>query len=128
MRRMKQEVNDIDLIVIPSENRLEDLEAILGRIGELTMNGAEIKRLTFHGENIDIYVATRETWSTLELIRTGSAEHNIKLCTRAKDMGIKLHASGSGLTGRDGEPVEVFSEQSIFKALGLPYRLPWERD
>ena len=46
---------------------------------------------------LDIYVATPETWATLLLIRTGSRAHNIKLCARARAMGMRLHADGSGL-------------------------------
>src|SRR6266446_3745254 len=46
---------------------------------------------------VDIYMATEESWATLLLIRTGSAEHNIWMCARARACGGKLHADGSGL-------------------------------
>jgi DNA polymerase/3'-5' exonuclease PolX len=75
----------------------------------------------------------------LLLIRTGSKEHNIKLCQQAKRRGMKLHADGSGLekmlAGQGHEidnsttsRIPCPTEQSIFEALGLVYAEPWERE
>ncbi|MBN1366607.1 MAG: hypothetical protein JW967_01600 [Dehalococcoidales bacterium] len=83
--------------------------------------------------SVDFYIATPETWATLLLIRTGSREHNIKLCSLARQKGMKLHADGSGLfrvSLLESEPDERIAgdtEDSIFKALGLPYQEPEER-
>jgi len=46
---------------------------------------------------VDLYLCTPETWATTLLIRTGSAEHNIWLCNRARLRRGNLHADGSGL-------------------------------
>jgi len=46
-----------------------------------------VKRVLYNGEQIDLYFATPETWGTLVLIRTGSAEHNIKLSMIAQKEG-----------------------------------------
>lgn len=67
---------------------------------------------------------TPETWGTLVLIRTGSAEHNIKLSMIAQKKGLKL--SHSGLT-KNGEVI-TSTEKEIFKALDLPYVEPEERE
>jgi hypothetical protein len=77
---------------------------------------------------VDLYLATPETWATTLLIRTGSKEHNIWLCERARRLGGKLHASGQGLelpgeydplAQRSGPPRKVIpqTEDEIFKAL-----------
>lgn len=108
------------------------------------MGGGKIIRVGMgfsKGIDLDIYVATPETWATLLLIRTGSAAHNIRLCSRAKNMGMKLHADGSGLFSirekvnfygaverRDEELLASNSEEEIFKALGLPYEEPERRE
>ena len=88
---------------------------------------------------VDCYIATPETFATLLLIRTGSAEHNIWLAQRAKACGGKLHADGSGLElPGQYDPVaqrvvnmrvlRAQTEEEIFKALGLPLPLPADRE
>jgi len=76
---------------------------------------------------VDLYFATAETWATLLLIRTGSKENNIRLATLAKRRGWHLAANGDGLFDEKGRRVAGDSEESIYKALVLPYQEPWER-
>jgi DNA polymerase (family 10) len=89
------------------------------------------------GLMLDIYIATPETWATLLLIRTGSKEHNIRLCSLAKQKGMYLKADGQGLFKANNpnpikedpgwERIAGDTELSIFEALGLPYKRPEER-
>ena len=76
---------------------------------------------------IDLYFAEPETWATLLLIRTGSTENNIRLATRAKELGWHLAASGDGLFNENGERIAGDTEISIYNALGLPWQRPEER-
>lgn len=142
IRRHRPVVHDIDLVCIPS-NQGQFLVVLQG-LGRIKMGGGKIIRVGMgfsKGIDLDIYVATPETWATLLLIRTGSAAHNIRLCSRAKNMGMKLHADGSGLFSirekvnfygaverRDEELLASNSEEEIFKALGLPYEEPERRE
>lgn len=77
------------------------INSVLVSMGSLELNGSKIKRLWYGdrktGIGIDIYVATPETWATLLLIRTGSKENNIRLCSLAKRKGWHLKANGDGL-------------------------------
>jgi len=129
VRRRRPRVHDIDIVAIPKDfwNFYHHLRAL----GTLTMSGQKIMRVTVPSSvgplPVDCYVATPETWATLLLIRTGSAEHNIRLASRAKDRGWRLAASGDGLFNEKGERIAGDSELSIFNALGLPYKEPWER-
>jgi len=77
------------------------------------------------GIPIDVYLASAQTWPTLQLIRTGSAKHNIKLCVQAQRLGMTLHADGRGLQ-RGDEMLAVENEAQIFELLELDY-LPPER-
>jgi DNA polymerase (family 10) len=86
-----------------------------------------IKRLSPYCQ-VDIYIADETTWATLLLIRTGSTENNIRLCSRAKDMGWHLAASGDGLFNEMGKRIAGDTEISIYNALGLPYQEPLERN
>lgn len=138
VRRQKEEVNDIDIIVLPKEPFMFEMTFItylmdgtfkpmLKKDGK-PMIGPKIKSVIYKGVQVDIYVAEPETWATLLLIRTGSKEHNIKLCTIAKEKGWKLHASGEGLFNEKRERIAGDTETSIFEALGLEYVPPEERE
>lgn len=149
LRRRKQAVNDIDLVVIPKfihaqdetlfgepvqENLLEKKLTQLCLIGQLDLeaNGSKIKRFlkTVDGDTIpvDIYIASEQTWWTLLLIRTGSRNHNIKLAKRAMDLHMHLKADGSGLLTPGGTLIPIHTEEEIFRHLGLAYRPPEERE
>lgn len=125
VRRRKQFVNDIDLVAIPG---MSSPRAILQMLPVLIVrSGPKLARFKFKGIDIDIYYASPQTWGTLLLIRTGSVEHNIMLCNKALARGWKLRASGEGLFDSGGTRIAGDDEESIFRALGLPYREPWER-
>ena len=89
--------------------------------------GKAIWTLEFRGAQVDIYFATSSSWGTLLLIRTGSKEHNVFLARRARSLGMELKASGAGLF-RNGVRIAGDTEESIFEALGLPYKEPEERE
>lgn len=76
------------------------------------------------GIPVDIYVATEDTWVTLLLIRTGSKEHNVRLAQRARELGMKLRASGDGIEGSTGELIKVRNEEEVFSVLRLDYLPP----
>lgn len=125
IRRQKPEVRDIDFVLIPSDpwNLLREIKGL----GTVRMSGMKIMRVMTASTQVDIYFATPETWATLLLIRTGSAENNIRLATLAKKRGWHLAASGDGLFNEKGERVAGDTEESIYAALGLAYQRPEER-
>ena len=124
VRRQKPMVNDIDLVLIP--NDLWSLHGELMKLGQLKMSGQKIMRVMIGNTQVDIYIADETTWATLLLIRTGSKDSNIRLCSLAKKKGWHLAASGDGLFNT-GERIAGDTEESIYEALGLPYQEPWER-
>lgn len=137
IRRKRPEVHDIDLVCQPSS--MGQFYYALMQLGHVAMGGKKVGdnklfRVILPGNvSLDVYIATPETWATLLLIRTGSREHNIKLCSLAKNNGMKLHADGSGLfrfTDCEGTESRIAgdTEESIFAALGLPYKRPEERN
>ncbi|MBA7537062.1 hypothetical protein ES705_29328 [subsurface metagenome] len=126
VRRQKPMVNDIDLVLIP--NDLWSLHGELMKLGQLKMSGQKIMRVMIGNTQVDIYIADETTWATLLLIRTGSKDSNIRLCSLAKKKGWHLAASGDGLFNEKGERIAGDSEESIYGALGLPYQRPEERE
>jgi DNA polymerase/3'-5' exonuclease PolX len=168
IRRGKKQVKDIDLVAIPKMassttllgvtddvSKTDFYAAVRGELWSITAEGTKLIRGTSYisrGGNpphtfatrdesisVDIYLATVETWATLLLIRTGSAEHNIWLASRAKSCGGRLHADGSGLElpgqydplAQRNVNMRVLrpqSEEEVFKALGIPFAEPRERE
>ena len=155
IRRRRPEVKDIDLVVIPKMTSKAALFETVSEVADtdfaeamrwilcpLVAEGPRLMRgRTGGAENIsvDVYIATEETWATLLLIRTGSAEHNIWMCMRARACGGKLHADGSGLEvpGQydavlqrtvNSKVIRATSEEEIFKALGIPMPSPEGRE
>ena len=131
IRRGKPIVKDIDIVLIEKPQAVLIINAALSSIGSIDMNGSKIKRL-WHGDretgiSIDIYLATPATWATLLLIRTGSKENNIRLCSLARRLGLQLKANGDGLFNQSGQRLAGDSEQSIYEVLGIPYQEPSER-
>jgi len=136
IRRGKGEVRDIDIVAIPNEVKLlaggyfgrQHLVAAIAESVAPQANGQKIASFSFKQISVDIYWATPETWGTLLLIRTGSKEHNIKLCTLARDKGWHLHASGEGLFDAYDRRIAGDTEAGIFAALGLPFIPPGRRE
>lgn len=125
IRRQKPEVRDIDIVLVPS--KLWDLNQAILNLGPSHVAGEKLKRVNYNGKQIDIYYATENTWVTLLLIRTGSTENNIRLCKRARSLGMKLKANGDGIIGKDGQLIKIESEEQIYSILKLPYQKPGER-
>lgn len=156
IRRGKPWVKDIDLIVIPKMKSKTALFGTVTEVGETDFYEKlrrELRTIESEGQRmirgslwlgakpifLDIYIATEESWATLLLIRTGSAEHNIWMCARARACGGKLHADGSGLEvpgqydpmaqkTANARVIRAKNEDEIFKALGIPPRAPNERE
>jgi len=126
IRRIKTFVNDIDLVLITSDR--DAVDSVLMQLGKMKMSGLKIARVQMESITLDVYYATPETWATLLLIRTGSKESNIRLASTAKRMGWHLAASGDGLFDGLGRRIAGDTEESIYRALRLPYQQPWERN
>ena len=125
IRRKKSEVRDVDFVLIPKPLLWHRIVATLQRSMDANVlkHGEKAAQLTINGINVDLYSATPETWEPLLLIRTGSAEHNIKLSMIARKKGMKL--SHKGLI--KGDEIVASAEKEIFNLLGLRYVSPEER-
>jgi len=130
IRRAKPTVNDIDIVLIDKPEAALTMNFLLFNMGIVKLNGPKIKRvyLLQHNITVDIYIATPIAWATLLLIRTGSKENNIRLCSLARRKGYHLEASGGGLFDESGTRIAGDTEESIYEALGAPYQKPEERD
>ena len=126
IRRRKPIVRDIDIVVEIKSDNLDKLKKCLAEIGNIKLKGDKLIRfITFDNIQVDIYIATKENYEPLLLIRTGSKEHNIKLTTKAISLGMKLTANGL-IDNKTGKIIAT-SERDIFKALKMSYVEPQNR-
>ena len=126
IRRKKSIVRDIDIVVEIKPDNLDKLKKCLAEIGNIQLKGNKLTRImTNDNVQIDIYIATKENYEPLLLIRTGSKEHNIKLTTRALSMNMQLMANG--LIDKKTGKIIATSERDIFKALKMSYIEPEKR-
>ena len=75
---------------------------------------------------VDFYRATPQTFGIQELIRTGSAEHNVWLAGYAISKGMRIKYS-QGLI-KDRSAIAGETENGVFEVLGLLCPLPSERE
>ena len=83
IRRRKTECRDIDLVLLAKPEEWWNFTFKLKKISKSIVDGKQVKRVIYKGQQFDLYFATPETWGALVLIRTGSMAHNIKLSKRA---------------------------------------------
>lgn len=129
VRRRRPQVNDLDIVVIPKGWMWENIPVVLKFLGLEFVRGKD-ELLTFIRKKdnftVDIYRATPLTWGVLLLIRTGSKMHNVKLCVRARELGLMLSAK-SGVM-RHGVVIASRAEEEIFTALLMDYVSPELRE
>lgn len=94
------------------------IDSLLANMGLVELHGSKLKKVWYArykrpSTPIDIYIATPDTWPTLLLIRTGSKENNIRLCTLAKTKRWHLKANGDGLFNEHAERIAGDAEESI---------------
>ena len=127
IRRRKSEINDVDLVLIPESLLKHRIVAGLQRTmnAEVLKSGDKVAQLIINGVNVDLYFAKKEDFIALLLFRTGSAQNNMKLASKARSMGLKFSHYGvfKGATRIDDN-----TEEGIYKALNLTYLPPQERD
>jgi DNA polymerase (family 10) len=156
IRRRRPDVNDVDIVAVPRLKTAEgtpfgsegfawaQIPKILGKRlnAAIVRKGDELICITlpdgtpenvdrgpfslFGKYQVDIYRSSEETWGVLLLIRTGSKDHNIKLCSRAKAMGLMLSAKQGIL--KNGEVIASRTEEEIFATLGIPFVKPEDRE
>ena len=134
IRRKRPEVADIDIVLIPQAWMWNTIVQTLKTnwLAQVVEAGQELARLkvptgaTSEPVQVDIYRARPETWGVLLLIRTGSMQHNIKLCSLARQKGMMLSAAKGVI--KDGKVIASRTEEEIFKALEMDFVEPEKRE
>ena len=149
IRRSRPEVHDVDLVAIPKSLTeagplggtvqicdsvvwKERFPKLLKKQGLIVdVSGQELIRCSYpsNGFQVDLYRARAETWGVILLVRTGSKDHNVKLCSLARSKGLKLSACEGVVTKEGfGETIASRTEEEMFSALGLRFIEPKDRE
>lgn len=144
LRRNAPLVSDIEIVAIPrlhtdllgepiaDSSEIDDLLATW----PLTMhkNGAKYKQFTFDWQagwafKVDLFLATRETWGVIFLLRTGSAEFSRRMVTAQMYGGYKpiQYTVEDGRVRVAGMWLPTPEEADIFERWGMDYIEPKDR-
>ena len=144
IRRGRPEVGDIDLVLLPTDRKAIEQRVTarcrLEKCGEqflvaVMAEGTQLDLWFAHGGapvERDIFGAPLgpqrpANFGSLLLCRTGSAGHNVFLVERAKRKGLVWNAHW-GVYDRYGVNVASEREEDIFRALGLAFVPPEQRE
>jgi DNA polymerase (family 10) len=130
VRRRKPVVGDVDIVAVPSDGGslacAEEVLSVFEALGVGSGAGLRTRSAVVDGIQVDLWLVRKEGWGASLQFATGSKEENIRLRVLAKRRGWKL--SQYGLFNGDGRMIAGETEESVYEALGVPFRLPWERD
>lgn len=137
VRRRKPECKDIELVIIPKSSDLFKLQAITDKWklfkGSITGKYAQF----YLPENIklDLFIANKDNWGNIFLIRTGSADFNRYVIF--KKLNEKGYTSRNGIVypyfNPDepdidfSSPVFIREEEDMFNFLGMEFVKPEDR-
>ena len=151
VRRRRETVKDIELVVIPKVDISMDMfkreSASVSRLDALLetlmQEGVLDKRPDIHGHftygpknkyllhvpsgiALDIFATTVAYWGMSYLVRTGPKDWNIKVMSRFQQLGCQGH-SYAGYTDQSGQEHDCPDEADVFAALGWPWIAPEAR-
>ena len=126
IRRNKSEVKDIEIVVIPSDLINFTYEVVkLGKIKGEPIGKYTQRRLP-EGINLDLFIADKENWGNIFLIRTGNWQFSKYI------MGVKVKQVGleqrKGYLWKGSERISCFEERDVFNLLGINYIEPKDRN
>ena len=129
VRREKPVVGDVDFVIVANEGCWYKIVQAL-RKANVICAGKSMIKILHPCENIlfqvDFYRATEQTFGIQEVVRTGSADHNMWLAGYALSKGSRLKYS-EGLM-KDKVALAGKTEESVFTALGLQCPKPQLRE
>ena len=129
LRRMKESIGDLDLLVAASEAApIMDYFVNMPRVESVSGHGPTKSSVVLHnGMQVDLRVLPLERWGTLLSYFTGSKDHNVRLREMALKQGLSLNEHA--FTPMDGgDEILCASEAEVYRVLNLPYIIPTLRE
>lgn len=131
LRRKKEVIGDIDILVTARSSDAQKIMKVFTSHSDVERILAEGKTkssvILKAGINCDLRVISDEQFPFALHYFTGSKEHNIRMRSIAKDMGIKMNEYGL-FKGKAEKFLPCSDEEEIFETLGLVYVPPELRE
>jgi DNA polymerase (family 10) len=131
LRRRKPEIGDIDIMVCADEKDSESVTVAFAKMKGIKRVLAEGPKkasiILDSGIQVDLRVFPEESWGAGLMYFTGSKNYNIAMRKFAIKKGFKLNEYGL-YRKTDGQLIAGKTEDDIFRALGLEYREPEDRE
>jgi DNA polymerase (family 10) len=129
LRRMKETVGDIDLLVTSTEP-----SAVIKAFTGLRQSAEVLERGTTkasmrhrEGIQVDLRVVEPECYGAALMYFTGSKQHNIRIREMGMKRGLKISEYGV-FREKSGRRVAGASEEEVYAAVGLPWIAPELRE
>jgi DNA polymerase (family 10) len=130
LRRMRDTIGDVDLLVAAAPDRVEAVMAHfreMSQVYEVLVSGATKTAIRTHeGLQVDLRVLEPSRWGTALQYFTGSQAHNVRLRERARKQGLSL--SENSFKREDGGEILCADEVEVYATLGLPWIPPELRE
>lgn len=129
LRRMKETIGDIDLLVAATDHEtVMDAFRSLSQVREAKAEGeTKSSVVTTGGLQVDIRVVDETVFGAALLYFTGSKEHNVKVRERAVRAGYKLSEYGL-FEAESDELIVAATEEEVYERLGMAWVPPTLRE
>lgn len=133
IRRRKQDIDKIDILLSPKGVRLFDLMAkIVGLGSDNGMKVASKKVVVVKDElgdiKADLWFTSIDNWPIMLLVKTGGNRTNQRISTLLAGKDLRLSTSEGMIYNKYGKRLLLQKEEDIFNLLEIPYIEPSERE
>ena len=133
IRRRKESIDKIDLLIAPKTPMLFELMAKIAELGcDSGMKLGSKKTVVFKDDleeiNIDIWLTTPDRWPVMLLLKTGGNKNNQRIETLCATKDWKLSVDEGAIYNEHKKKLLIKEEKDIFDLLGIPYIEPSWRE
>jgi len=122
--RKEKNPEDIDVVLIPKSR--EKVEEAMSKLGRRLQGGEHESTWRVEGIKVELYYTNSEEWGAALLAYSSKTGSAIGLRVVARVKGFKLNSHGL-FNRKTRKRIAGKTEREIYKALGRPYKEPWER-